>query len=289
MASPALLSAQNRSWISHDCGNGTRLRMSSSLVRQGGLLEVEIKTSSPAAELKGAWGDKALHFWTNAKNENVQRALIGIDLEQRSGPSDLSFSGKLQSGGPVSCAAVVSVRAGHFEIEKLRVSQKFVELSPEDSKRAAEEQQRLRELFARVTPERLWQGPFRMPLDGVRTGSNFGRRRILNGQPRSPHSGLDLSAPAGTPVRAPQRGRVAFAGELFFAGNTVILDHGLGLFTLYGHLESISVSVGDVVEPGANLGRVGSTGRATGPHLHWGMSVNAARVNPLEILRLPLN
>ena len=128
-----------------------------------------------------------------------------------------------------------------------------------------------------------------MPLDGVRTGTNFGRRRILNGQPRSPHSGLDLSAPAGTPVRAPQRGQVAFASELFFAGNTVILDHGLGLFTLYGHLESISVSLGDVVEPGATLGRVGSTGRATGPHLHWGMSVNAARVNPLGILRLPLN
>jgi len=287
LVSPAQLFAQGRAWISHDCGNGVRLRLSSASASQGDLLELEIKTASPAADLKASWGDKALQFWTDASNTLVHRALVGVDLEQSAGQYDLALNGKLQSGDPLSCNAVVSVRAGHFAIEKLRVNGKFVELSPEDTKRAEEEQHRLRELFARATPERLWRGRFRMPLDGVHTGSNFGRRRVLNGKPGSPHSGLDLAAAAGTPVHASQRGRVEFAGELFFSGNTVILDHGLGLYTFYGHLESISVSVDDLVEAGAKLGRVGATGRATGPHLHWGMYVNAAKVNPLGILRLP--
>lgn len=289
LASPALLSAQNRAWVSRECGNAVRLRMSSSSAGQGTLLELELSTPSPIADLRGTWSDKELQFWTDGKNENLHRALIGIDLEKLSGEYKLSVSGKLKSGEAVSCETNTSVRAGHFAIEKLQVNPKFVEPSPEDAKRAEEEQRHLRELFASATPERLWQGSFRMPLAGVRNGTNFGRRRVLNGKPGSPHSGLDLAAGAGTPVHAAQRGRVVLAGELFFAGNTVILDHGLGIYTFYGHLESISVSLNDVVEPGAVLGRVGSTGRATGPHLHWGLYVESARVNPLEILRLPVN
>lgn len=283
------MSAQNRAWVSRDCGNGARLRLSSSSAGQGTLLELELKTPSPLADLKATWSDKALEFWTDGKNENLHRALIGVDLEKQSGEYKLSVSGKLKSGEPLSCEANTSVRAGHFAIEKLQVNPKFVEPSPEDAKRAEEELRHLRELFATATPERLWQGRFRVPLDGVRNGTNFGRRRVLNGKPGSPHKGLDLAAVAGTPVHAAQRGRVALAGELFFAGNTVILDHGLGIYTLYGHLQSISVSMNDVVESGATLGRVGSTGRATGPHLHWGLYVSAATVNPLEILRLPAN
>src|SRR4029077_16876069 len=121
-------------------------------------------------------------------------------------------------------------------------------------------------------------------LEGVTTGKNFGKRRILNGQSGSPHGGGDLPATPGTPVYAAQGGRVVLAEELYFPGNTVVVDHGLGIYTFYGHLSEISVKAGDEVKPGAILGRVGATGRVTGPHLHWGLSVNRARVNPLLIL-----
>ncbi len=289
LISPGRLLAQGRgaaAW--HDCGDGARVRVSASAARQGDLLEVEIKTVGQGADVTGSWGDKGLQFWTDGSNALLDRALVGIDLEHSSGKFELKAVGKIENGEAFSCGLVVSVAPGHFAVEKLQVNKKFVELSAEDATRAEGEQQRLRELFATATPERLWRGRFRMPLEGVRNGTNFGRRRVLNGKPGSPHSGLDLAAPAGTPVHASQRGRVVFAGELFFSGNTVILDHGLGLYTFYGHLESIGVAVGPMMEAGAVLGRVGATGRATGPHLHWGMYVNAARVNPLGILRLPM-
>src|SRR5262249_34494202 len=121
---------------------------------------------------------------------------------------------------------------------------------------------------------------------GAAAARNFGRRRILNGQPGSPHTGVDFPAVAGTPVRAAQRGRVVLAQELYFAGNTVVVDHGLGLYTFYGHLSSVTVKVDDVVELGAVLGEVGATGRVTGPHLHWGVTLNRARVNPLNLVAL---
>jgi murein DD-endopeptidase MepM/ murein hydrolase activator NlpD len=181
---------------------------------------------------------------------------------------------------------MVEVKAGRFATEKLQVGKQFVEPSPEQIKRSNEELQRLREIFDHVTPERLWDGQFRVPLDGVTTGSNFGKRRILNGNPGSPHGGVDLRGSTGTPVHAAQRGRVVLAEELFFAGNTVVVDHGLGIYTFYGHLSEIEVKVGDVLEPGAVLGKVGATGRVTGPHLHWGLTVERARVNPLQIVKL---
>jgi murein DD-endopeptidase MepM/ murein hydrolase activator NlpD len=120
----------------------------------------------------------------------------------------------------------------------------------------------------------------------VKTGGNFGKRRVLNGQPGSPHSGVDFPAPTGTPVHAAQRGRVVLAEPLYFSGNTVIVDHGLSVYTLYGHFSQIDVKPGDLVETSAVLGKVGATGRVTGPHLHWGLTVNHARVNAMAIVAL---
>jgi murein DD-endopeptidase MepM/ murein hydrolase activator NlpD len=268
------------------CSAGTEIHLSAPELSQGSLLLVEVKSAKPLAEIKGDWGGRSVSFWQEAGAETPQRALLGVDLEKAPGEYEFTVTGQSARGEKISCNAKVEVKQGRFATERLTVGKQFVEPSPEQIKRADEERQRLRDIFDRATPQRLWDGNFRVPLDGVTEGSNFGKRRILNGNPGSPHGGADLRGTTGTPVHAAQRGRVVLAEELFFAGNTVVMDHGLGIYTFYGHLSEIGVKVDDVLESGAVLGEVGATGRVTGPHLHWGLSVGKARVNPLEIIKL---
>ena len=268
------------------CTPGTTLRLSAPESSQGSLLLIEVKSAKPFAEVEGDWDGRSVPFWREIARETERKGLLAVDLDKAPGEYDLKVTGQTGSGEKISCSARVAVRKGRFATEKLQVGKQFVEPSPDQVKRADEERQKLRDIFDRVTPERLWDGKFRMPLEGVTTGSNFGRRRILNGNPGSPHSGVDLPGATGTPVHATQRGRVVLAEELFFAGNTVVVDHGLGICTLYGHLSEIDVKVGDELEADAVLGKVGATGRVTGPHLHWGLTVERARVNPLQLVRL---
>lgn len=272
------------------CGKSAELRLSSPASNQGGLLLAELRSQKPIKEPKGKWDGKEIMFWSQktsgSSSLSIFRGLLGIDLEHPAGKYEFIVTAETESSENVSCTANVVVRAGHFAVENLQVAKQFVEPDPEQLKRAQEEQKRLREIFAIVTPERLWQGTFRIPLDGVTSGKNFGKRRVLNGQPGSPHGGLDLPGATGTPVYAAQSGRVVLAEELFFSGNTVVMDHGLGIYTFYGHLSEISVKAGDEVGLGALLGKVGATGRVTGPHLHWGLTVNRARVDPLQIVKL---
>lgn len=268
------------------CAAGTELRLSAPESSQGSLLLVEVESPKPFAELKGEWGDRSLPFWQKSGNSSEERGLLGVDLEKAPGKYELKVTGQTASGERIVCTALVEVKEGRFATEKLHVGKQFVEPSPKQVKRANEERQRLRDIFDRVTADRLWDGKFRVPLEGVNTGGNFGKRRILNGQPGSPHGGVDFPAATGTPVHAAQRGRVVLAEELFFSGNTVVIDHGLGIYTFYGHLSQMDVKVGDALESGHVLGKVGATGRVTGPHLHWGLTVERARVNPLEIVEL---
>lgn len=248
----------------------------------------ELRHNAPLAEVTGTLEDSDVLFWPDDGAAGTYRALLGIDLERKAGAYDFTVSARKPDGETLRCAAKITVEKGKFRVERLRVSRRFVELNPEDLARSQRESRLLLDLFAQVTPERLWQGPFLEPVEGVAASGNFGRRRILNGQPRSPHSGEDFPAPAGSAVRAAQRGRVALAEELFFAGNTVVLDHGLGLYTFYGHLESLTVRAGDVVEAGQMIGTVGATGRVTGAHLHWAARLQRARVSPVLLLSLPL-
>jgi murein DD-endopeptidase MepM/ murein hydrolase activator NlpD len=253
---------------------------------QGSLLLVRLKSAKPLAEVKGEWSERSVPFWQETGTLSEERGLLGVDLEKAPGKYELKVTGQTTTGETIVCSAPVDVEEGRFATEKLRVGKEFVEPNPEQIKRANEERQKLRDIFDRVTPERLWNGKFRVPLDGVTTGGNFGKRRILNGQPGSPHGGVDFPAATGTPVHAAQSGRVALAEKLFFSGNTVVIDHGLGIYTFYGHLSEIAVSVGEALESGQVLGKVGATGRVTGSHLHWGLTVERARVNPLEIVKL---
>lgn len=269
---------------SHDCGDGVRLQLLGSPA-QGGLVELTVKSAGAIDDLKGDWTGTTVQFWKD--QQDVRHALLGIDLEKPAGKYDLKISGQIDAThNPLTCSVAVDVSTGRFTIESLKVAPGFVELSPEDRARADKEGQHVHQIWATITPERLWTGKFRIPLDGNRTGHNFGKRRVLNGKPQSPHSGLDIGAPAGTPIHAAQTGHVVLAENLFFSGNTVIIDHGLGVYTFYGHMKSTKVAAGDEVSAGSVIGEVGATGRATGPHLHWTLVVDGARVNPLNIVRL---
>jgi len=134
-----------------------------------------------------------------------------------------------------------------------------------------------------VTVERLWRGRFDAPVPGV-ASSSYGRLTVLNGEPSGRHQGTDFRAAVGTPVHAPNAGRVVLAKDLYFAGNTVILDHGLGVFSLVAHLSRIDVAVGDRVSRGHVLGQSGATGRVTGPHLHWAVRFGETSVDPLSLV-----
>jgi murein DD-endopeptidase MepM/ murein hydrolase activator NlpD len=285
-AGVALLPVRTMANDGDACTPGTALHLSAPASTQGGLLLIEVKSTKQLSEVQGEWEGRSVPFWQDTADDSERRGLLGVDLEKAPGEYELKMTGQTAGGEKISCRVMVPVRKGQYATEKLQVGKQFVEPSAEQIKRADEERQKLRDIFDRVTPERLWDGKFRIPLDGVATGTNFGKRRILNGVPGSPHGGMDLPGVTGTPIHAAQRGKVVLAEELFFAGNAVVVDHGLGIYTFYGHLSEIGVKVGDPVESGTVLGKVGATGRVTGPHLHWGLTVEKARVNPLELVKL---
>lgn len=266
------------------------LRVNPPRATQGGLVVAEVRSSDQLVSVKGNWNGREVGFWAESAvgpdgKMQVWKGLLGVDLEKPAGLYELTVFATQKGSDAVGCGARVAVAAGRFPTERLKVENQFVEPSPEQVHRAEEEREKLRKIYATATPDRLWRGAFRLPLENVATGGNFGRRRVLNGHPGSPHGGVDFPAPTGTPIHATQAGRVALAEDLFFSGNTVVLDHGLGIYTFYGHLSAISVKAGEDVAAGAVLGEVGATGRVTGPHLHWGLSVNRDRVNAMELVR----
>jgi murein DD-endopeptidase MepM/ murein hydrolase activator NlpD len=284
LAFPAPSAAQKKSIPAHDCGAGVSLAIAPAIATQGALLRLDVRSKIAMQRISGKWEARAIPFWPDAKIKNLQHGLAGIDLDLPAGKHNLELEADLANGKSAKCTAEISVKFGNFAVEKLTVAKEYAEPNPEDIARADEEQNRLREIFAIVTPEKLWRGPFRLPLDGAHTAKNFGRRRVLNGNPGSAHSGMDFPAAAGTPIHASQAGKVVLADNLFFSGNTVVVDHGLGIYTFYCHMERIDVAVGDDVKAGTILGLVGATGRVTGPHLHWALKVETARVNPMQIV-----
>jgi murein DD-endopeptidase MepM/ murein hydrolase activator NlpD len=236
-------------------------------------------------------GTQAMEFrWENRKIPLVQiadqwQSVIGVDLDAKPGEHQAELVVTFQNGRVERRAVIVNVGKTDFPTTELQVEDKYVELSPQNQRRSAREAKELEQIYALMTPEILWTKPFQVPIAG-RTGSNFGHRRIFNGQPRAPHAGSDLKASTGTPVHATNRGRVVLAKNLFFTGNTVILDHGLGIYTLYAHLSRIDVKLSDVVNEDQQLGLAGATGRVTGAHLHWAARIQGARVDPFSLLSI---
>jgi murein DD-endopeptidase MepM/ murein hydrolase activator NlpD len=207
-------------------------------------------------------------------------ALIGVDLDAKPSRYDLVIDG----ASPPD-TRVVEVVPGGFGVQELTLPDDQVFLDKPTLKRVEREKEEMLGAMAPVTGKKLWEGEFIYPVNGKSSG-RFGFRRIINGEPRSPHSGEDFSVPEGTPVKATNSGKVVLVGNYFFTGNSIFVDHGLGCYSMYFHLSRIDVKKGQAVKKGAVIGKVGATGRATGPHLHWGIRLNGARVNPIAMVGL---
>jgi murein DD-endopeptidase MepM/ murein hydrolase activator NlpD len=215
----------------------------------------------------------------------VWRGLIGIDVEVKPGTYPIEIVVERTGQPPLAATRELSVTAKRFLIRRLRVADRFVNPDPETIARIQQEAVRLEALF-RIVTARIWNEPFqafRAPVAEPATGS-FGARSVFNGQPRSVHGGMDFGSEAGTPVTAPGAGTVVLAQDLYFTGNTVVIDHGVGLYSVLAHLSTVGVSAGDGIQRGAIIGQVGATGRVTGAHLHWGVRLNGARIDPLSLI-----
>jgi hypothetical protein len=267
------------------CEDGISLKLSAASVVQGAVLQAEVAAAKALPQATAEWDGKPSLLWTEEGTAKSLHGLIGIDLETVPGRYEWKVSWSDAVGKSHACGMLVTVRSGKFLTEHLKVENQFVEPDPAQEKRAEADREKLRAIYDAVTPQVLWKGKFRLPLAGVKSGGNFGRRRVLNGQTRSPHAGVDFPSPVGTPVFASQSGKVAVAEELYYSGNTIVIDHGFGIYTMYAHLSQMDVKPGQSVDRESQIGRVGATGRVTGPHLHWGLTVQHARVNAMGIVQ----
>ncbi|MEC7105316.1 MAG: M23 family metallopeptidase [Pseudomonadota bacterium] len=221
-------------------------------------------------------GASDIRFQNNPVFVVGQTALVGIPIRHALGRAQITFVYEGQD------------QTHTFEIVDKRYTEQRITLqnkemvspNPKQLERIRAESKRQRAIYATVSAPMDLSTGFSMPLEGITT-SLYGHRRFFNDQPRSPHSGLDIAAPTGTPIVAPAQARVALVDDLYYNGKSVFLDHGQGLITMYCHLSEQTVSTGELVQQDQVIGLVGATGRVTGPHLHWSVSLNGYRIDPL--------
>lgn len=253
------------------------IRFSPAKPRQGDVVAVwveKVDDVEPGARLSAFGRDFPL-----MANGKGYFGLIAVDHDVKPGSHPVEATG---SGGRV-VSAKLTVAKRSFEEQHLKVDKKTVDLSKEDEERAERERVRINEALSARTPAKLWTGGFARPAGGE-VSSTFGLKRYYNGKAKGYHGGLDIAAPRGAPVRAAGSGRVVLAGDFFFTGNTVFVDHGYGLLTAYFHMDELAVKDGERLEEGRIVGRVGSTGRSTGPHLHWSVYVSGVKADPESLL-----
>jgi murein DD-endopeptidase MepM/ murein hydrolase activator NlpD len=259
--------------------SGPDITVIPSKIGQGeiGLLSIKKKGAKPEV----TWMGRKITLVSDKKNE-IWLSFIGSDLTARPGRYKLKIS-PIDNNNPHSIT--ISVLSRDYGIRRLTLPKEMVELDADTLKRVMEESRKVRELFFRPAGYSLWRGKWIRPAPGT-VVSSFGRRSIINDMERSPHSGVDLKAEKGTPVKATNSGRVALVANHFFSGLSVFIDHGGGIQSMYFHLSHVSVQVGQLVEKGATIGLSGSSGRVTGPHLHFGIRLNGGRVNPINLIEI---
>lgn len=245
--------------------------------RQGGTLLVQVSRPD-VVSVSGAWGAEKVPFYQSA---GYFYGMVGVSRCAKLGGTALKLTETLLDRSTVTETITVTVAATAFPVQAIN-------LPPEkggllDATLESRENAQLNAVVAQYTPTRLWSGAFRQPLVGP-VSSGFGDRRSYNGGPIGTcgHEGIDFSVPGGTPIYSDARGRVVFTGLTQVRGNMVVVDHGLGIFSAYYHQTEINVQVGQMVEPGDLIGKVGTTGLSTGTHLHWSLFVNGEYVDPME-------
>ena len=268
------------------CGTGAsaedaiQLTTDARSIRQGEVVVFTATTSQPVDAMRARAFDRDLP--TFQLDATRWRALLGIDIDIKPGSYEVSFEATA-AGQTITATTALHITPGEFGRRVLTVDNAFVNPPPPVIARIMREAAEVEQLWTQSEPRRLWDTGFVRPVPGRANGA-FGSRSIFNGQARQPHGGADFLSPAGTPIQAPNSGRVVLAHDLYFTGNTVVIDHGLGVFSLLAHLSVMDVHQGELVTQGQTIGRVGATGRVTGPHLHWAVRMTGARVDPLAVL-----
>ncbi|MGE4293625.1 MAG: M23 family metallopeptidase [Desulfovibrio sp.] len=245
---------------------------------------VRLTSSRPLDEVVIGWQGKEIRPSVSEWNgKQVAVALLGTDvLHSKAGVSELTVSARV-GGEPRAFTHPVAVRSRKYPEQRLTVEQKMVTPPATENERIAQDRKAVAAALATVSPQRTWSLPLLSPVPGVVT-SPYGYRRILNGQPKNPHRGLDQRAALGEPVQACADGVVLLAAEHYYAGNSVYVDHGNGVVSMYFHLSELKVTVGQTVRRGDVVGLAGATGRATGPHLHFGVAVQGLMVDPQTLV-----
>jgi murein DD-endopeptidase MepM/ murein hydrolase activator NlpD len=255
------------------------------LVQRGAVVVLKIQSPVDLMAAEAATGQD--RFPLLKIQDRTYLALIGVDLLIR-GPSlpvDLALF-PARGGPPYRIRADLKIRdsaSDAIKVQKLSLPTGMVDFSKKRTEQVLKDSSALEDVLAARSRERFWTQGFHMPLEG-RITTKFGTRRVLNGKPRSPHNGVDIAGRKGTPVKVSNSGIVRLAAHLYLSGNTVVVDHGWGVSTLYAHLERMDVREGQEVARGQILGTVGSTGRSTGPHLHFGAFIRGAKVDPLKMI-----
>ena len=253
------------------------------MVVQGQALQLGLPHEAGLTSIEASWGERRIPY---VRVADRWLTVIGIDLQTGAGEYPIEVSLQYADGRVATRTDLVQVQSKSFPTTELTVAPEYVQLSPENQERAARESREIGAIYSRLTPAAYWTQPFQVPIPGTTGGRNFGHRRVFNGEPRAPHSGADLTAATGTEILAVNAGRIVLAKNLFFSGNAVFVDHGLGVYSTYLHLSEMLVGPDTMVERGQVIGLAGATGRVTGPHLHWGVRILSARVDPFSLLSL---
>ena len=252
-------------------------------LQPGEVVILELQSPRPLVLARATAFGTSVRFYPDP--QGVWHGLVGIDLETSPGEYAVAVRATDSDGATARATYTLAVEPKDFPTRTLTVAPSFVDPPPEVIERIQSEAARQAALFQSSTDARQWRGGFRRPVPGD-ASSSFGRRSVFNGQPRRPHSGTDFRATTGTTIQAPSAGTIVLAEQLYFSGNAVVIDHGWGLYSYFAHLSAIDVALDDVVTQGQVVGRVGATGRVTGPHLHWTVRLNDARVDPIALMTL---